>query len=232
MKNDLQLLIETLQQEKDYLETEMNSCIEEWDFEGAEAFKAPLIRTQEKLTLLKNLSNPDFEKISRLKNVLKQSENWLKLEEQPHWIQNIKNRVEKAQNEIERLEAIPQKSYEDNDQIYWCLEGLHTKWLKSFELIIEDTRIHVDRSSENTLQIIISRTDRGKLDHAIGTKINKLEQMGFQLTELEAITTFTPFNRESFPKLIELLARVVFEVLGFFDNANAQILMTHQKDIS
>jgi len=32
MKNELQILIEELQREHDYLENELNACIQEWDF--------------------------------------------------------------------------------------------------------------------------------------------------------------------------------------------------------
>jgi len=43
MKSNLQLLLDQIQQEHDYLEENLNRCIQRWDFEGAEAFRRPLL---------------------------------------------------------------------------------------------------------------------------------------------------------------------------------------------
>ncbi|MBK9256918.1 MAG: hypothetical protein IPM42_15660 [Saprospiraceae bacterium] len=64
MKSDLEILIEHLQSEVDYLQSSMDECVAEWDFERAKAFREPLILTKRKLMVLKYLQNPNYEKIS------------------------------------------------------------------------------------------------------------------------------------------------------------------------
>ena len=41
--NNLDILIAELQKEYDYLKGEMDRCVEDWDFVGAEKFKHPLV---------------------------------------------------------------------------------------------------------------------------------------------------------------------------------------------
>ena len=66
MKTDLEILIEHLQSEYDYLKSSMDECVAEWDFDGAKAFREPLIFTRRKLNVLKCLENPNFKKINEL----------------------------------------------------------------------------------------------------------------------------------------------------------------------
>ena len=53
MKTDLEILIEHLQNEVDYLKSSMDDCAAEWDFDGAKAYREPLIYTKRKLNVLK-----------------------------------------------------------------------------------------------------------------------------------------------------------------------------------
>jgi len=74
MQSLLKVLIDELQKEYDYLEKELNLCIKEWDFEGAEAFKKPFISVKKKLLILKNIENPNFDRITSLRRYLERIE--------------------------------------------------------------------------------------------------------------------------------------------------------------
>ena len=68
MKKNIDILLAHLQKEHDYLETEMNLCIAEWDFLGAETYRKPLRLVKSRLEVAKSLKNPQHRIISRLRD--------------------------------------------------------------------------------------------------------------------------------------------------------------------
>lgn len=70
MKKNIDILLAHLQKEHNYLETEMDICIAEWDFLGAEAFRKPLRHVKSKLEVAKSLKNPQHKAIRRLETMI------------------------------------------------------------------------------------------------------------------------------------------------------------------
>ena len=60
MKTDLEILIEHLQSEFDFLKSTMDQCVAEWDFEAALSLRESIRYTKRKLDVLKCLQNPNY----------------------------------------------------------------------------------------------------------------------------------------------------------------------------
>ena len=145
MINELQILIEVLQSEHDYLENELKACINEWDFEGAEAFKKPLFYTREKLRILKNLDNPDYDKILDLRNKIERLKNYETEDEfKKIVIQITKDKIPEYENELSNLENKERQFYYNSDELIICLERIINKEISELEFEFEN-RNSLDR---------------------------------------------------------------------------------------
>ena len=101
MKTDLEILIEHLQSEYDYLKSSMDECVAEWDFDGAKAFREPLIFTRRKLNVLKCLENPNFKKINELVGMVSRMEKSLteRKNQRDYYDEQLRQRMEENLNQ-------------------------------------------------------------------------------------------------------------------------------------
>jgi vacuolar-type H+-ATPase subunit I/STV1 len=155
MKTDLEILIEHLQSEYDYLKSSMDKCVAEWDFDGAKAFREPLIFTRRKLNILKSLKNPNFIKINRLAGMISRMEKSLTerkynlefLDEQTRqrmeerFNESTKKRIEESKTELKKLKSIEPKFRIDDDKILELIEGLERNEISEVEFEIEKDKI-------------------------------------------------------------------------------------------
>ena len=145
----------------------MKTCQAEMDFEGALAFKNPLIYTQEKLRILKCLQNPNHDKIAHLTRRIIQLE---KMDFEKHFktsffneqtlerlIQHQKRttlkRIENCKRELDALKSQKPKRWIENDIVITLLDELdkgHHNRLE-FELIVD--KIFLELRSSNGLFI-------------------------------------------------------------------------------
>lgn len=138
MKTNLEILIEHLQSEYDNLKSSMDECVAELDFDGAKAFREPMIFTRRKLNILKSLENPNFNKINQLLGLISNMEKSLteqkfeidcldehsRQELEDHLNESTKSRIKKSKIELEKLESIEPEHRIDGDKILEMLEGL------------------------------------------------------------------------------------------------------------
>lgn len=226
MINELQILIEVLQSEHDYLENELKACINEWDFEGAEAFKKPLFYTREKLRILKNLDNPDYDKILDLRNKIERLKNYEAKDEFTKFaIQITKDKIPEYENELSNLENKERQFYYNSDELIICLERIINKEISEFELEVNNEGVvfHISNWNSN-LKIEIRWTDKSSLDYKTGRMgITELKGMGFLVTEKNAVKKFENFEGDKILSIIELLSRVAYEVFGLYGNKEGKI---------
>lgn len=226
MKNELQNLIEELQKEHDYLESELNHCLEGWDFEGAATFKEPLLYTKEKLRILQNLNNSNFDKIVNLRGRIK----WFKELEgkddlSKFRFQRIKEKIPEYKRELSHLENKKKRFQYDTDELTICLKKIIQKEIRKIELKIDTKEIIFELwKEESNLKIKISRSDKHELDYTITSNgINELKKMGFFLSKENAIKEIKQFTESKIHQIIELLSRIIFEVLRLYGDRNGQI---------
>ncbi len=138
----LQILIEGLQKEHDFLENEMNLCIKDWDFLGAEAFRIPLEYMRIKLATLKNLENPNYDEINSLQyrieriNTFESKDKILKSVYEP-----MKSKIPEYEQELSKLENIKSRFHIDGEELIICFKKIIAGKLKRFEIEFSDSYI-------------------------------------------------------------------------------------------
>ena len=166
MKSELDLLIEHLQKEVDYL----NSAMEEWDFKAAERYRKALIYTRKKLDASKSIKNPNQRQIVENKHVLANilrfekknamkkpsvSEDELSSDLQERIMKRIDDRKQNIQKEIEKMKAYEAVGKSDDDKLYELLEELKSNQISQIS-------IHVDKPNA-TILIMVKKRDLNTL---------------------------------------------------------------------
>lgn len=226
MKNELQILIEELQREHDYLENELNACIKEWDFEGAKAFKEPLFYTREKLRILKNLDNPDYDKIVGLRGKIERIKNYEAKDEYSKFaIQRMKDKIPEYEKELSNLENKEKQFHYDSDELIICFERIMNKEIQEFELEVNNEGVVFKISEKNSnLKIEIRRVDKYSLDYTT-TRMGliELKRMGFLVAEKNAVKEIEEFEERKILPTIELLSRISYEVFRLYGDKKGKI---------
>jgi len=230
MKTDLEILIEHLQSEYDYLKSSMDGCIAEWDFDGAKAFRDPVIFTKRKLNILKCLKNPNFNKINRLAGMISRMEKSLTdrkfkrdyLEEQArqrmdeYFNQSTRNRINESKTELEKLKSIEREQRIDDDTILELLEGFEQNKINAIEFEIKKDKIYLLLTVSNEKSELEFRTPENVNIDLYLTKPTKsiLKKLGFNTeTFKRQISNFGKLDKI---KVLEELAIIYFEVFGIF----------------
>lgn len=231
MKNELQILIEELQREHDYLEGELNACIKEWDFEGAEAFKEPLFYTREKLRILKNLENRDYDKIVGLRGKIERLKNYEAKDGYSKFaIQRMKDKIPEYEKELSNLENKEKQFHYDSDELTICFEKIVRKEIKEFELEVESEGLVFEMSEENSnLKIEIRRTDKYSLDYTTTRKgLAELKRMGFLVEDKHAVKKIEAFEEKKILPTIELFSRIACEVFRLYGDKKGKIKLKNE----
>ena len=230
MKNDLEILIEHLQSEYDYLKSSMDECVAEWDFDGAKAFREPVIFTRRKLTILKCLRNPNFNKINQLAGMIPRMEKSLNdrkfgmdyLDEQTrqrmeeHFNKSTKNRISNSKADLEKLKSIEPEQRIDDDKILELLEGLEQNKITAVEFEIKKDKIFLLLNISNEQGKLEFRTpDDVKIENYLVKPTKSiLGKLGFNTeTHKKQISNFSKLDKI---KILEELAIIYFEVFGIF----------------
>jgi len=230
MKTDLEILIEHLQSEYDYLKSSMDECIGEWDFDGAKAFREPVIFTKRKLNILKCLENPNFNKINRLAGMISRMEKSLTerkikmeyLDEQTrqrmeeHLNESTNNRINESKKELEKLRSINPKHRIDDDKILELLEGLEQNKITAVEFEIKKDKIFLLLTISNEQGELEFRTPENvKIENYLVKPTKSiLRKLGFNTeTFKKQLSNFSKIDKI---KVLEELAIIYFEVFGIF----------------
>jgi hypothetical protein len=226
MKNELHILIEELQKEHDYLENELKACIEEWNFEGAEAFKGPLSYTREQLHILKKLDNPDYDKIIRLKSEIERLKKYEATDAYSIFATHRREyRIIECEKELSDLENKERPFHCDGDELIICLEKMIHEEIREFELEIENEGIVFDISKVDTnLKIEIRQVDKCALGYTATTNdLTELKRMGFLVAEKSAVKEIEDFEEKKVLPTIELLSRIAYETFRLYGNIKGKI---------
>lgn len=223
--NDLDILIAELQKEYDYLKGEMDRCIEDWDFVGAEKFKHPLVYTRRKLDTLKSVKNPNHKRIKQLEGAIEKypkfMDKYLKDENLSSGLKNyyykiIKTKLENSAKELLELKSIDIPSRCDSDNLHENIEQVISGAIKGLCLILnkESIQLIVENEKDNGLQITLEGSGKYKVDdYVFPTSRKVLSNHGFKKYE-----EFYQqgLNRETISSddILVMISVVIFEVFG------------------
>lgn len=231
MKTDLEILIEHVQSEFDYLKSSMDECIAEWDFDGAKAFREPVIYTRRKLNVLRCLQNPNYNKINQLIGMISRMERSLierkfekdYLDEQTrqrmeeHFKESINKRIQNTMRELEILKTIVPKHRNDNDKILELLEGLERNEISELEFEIKKDKIFLILKVHNDkAEIKFKSSETVKIeDYLVTSTKSILEKLGFNTeTFNKQIFEFSNLNKINFLEELAIIYFEVFEIYG------------------
>lgn len=229
VKNELQLLIEHLKAEKQYLEKELNLNIEQKDFEAAHHFSKALDLVKGKLHALADLDNTHQLKIEQRKSALETMEkkfsrmkfnlrSGLPAESlkrmEAYWKQEKIKRVEKVKEEIKRLESQAHRKQLDQEVIDEMISSLASGVIKSFRINLvkkDDFSILFEMSSTNQLVLCFPKSKIVQDSYWMKKRfVNKLIGMGFEYKNSRLQIEINDFSDSIHIK--ELLARILFDV--------------------
>jgi len=208
----------------------MDECVAEWDFDGAKAFREPVIFTKRKLNILKCLENPNFNKINRLAGMISRMEKSLTerkikmeyLDEQTrqrmeeHLNESTNNRINESKKELEKLRSINPKHRIDDDKILELLEGLEQNKITAVEFEIKKDKIFLLLTISNEQGELEFRTPENvKIEHYLVKPTKSiLRKLGFNTeTFKKQLSNFSKIDKI---KVLEELAIIYFEVFGIF----------------
>ena len=228
MKNALQLLIGELQKELDFYKQEMKVCIKEWDFINAEAYKEPIFKVQEQLRILKNLDNPEYDKIYSLRGKIEQIKNMeVNNPILSHRMERAKAKIPVYKKELSELESKERKLYCDNDLLMESLEQVITNEIRQSKIEIDDADIAIKLlKKEKSLIIEIRNTGQYSLRSNMSRRgIAEMKKMGFQINDQHAFREIREFQTRNIPQVIEFLARITFDVFRLYGDKEAKIIL-------
>lgn len=224
MKTDLKILIDEFQKEIDFLEKQMNSCVEMMDFKGAQGYKKSLIYTKEKLQVLKNLENCHFDEINRLNRTIEYIKNKRhKYKNNELFWNGFIQKQKEFEERISKLERQSKNKFNlDSEELVNCLEKIVISELSQFKIVFKKTELSIRLQKEDaSLKIELNRKEN-RLYLRLADK-SILKNMGFELQEHLAIKYIPSFQKSDIESTIEILARITFEVFRVYGNEEAII---------
>lgn len=226
MKNDLQILIDTLQEECDALENEIEECVRFRDFQSAHGYQQALMHTREQLRTLRHLDQPYFENIERLKESLDRYRKFNQMTPRQGWdMGSMDDIIRENEQELEKLEKLNQRWITDSDELIGCQEKLLSGEIQQFYLHLPDSKTDVVFTKKDDQLIIrLSMWENILIaDHLPYGAALALNQMGFLIGESEATYTFSPYKASSVQAVMQLLSRILLDVLKLYGGRQAQI---------
>ncbi len=223
MKTNLEILIDELQAECDLLQEELNFCIYDSDFEGAHAFNKSLIYTRNQLRIAKNIQNPNWAKIEEHRRRIQQLE---KLKEDTRFYKMMIQRLPEYQASLDELLAIPAKKYAlEGEEIAASLEKL---------LMGEVTKVNLQISGNHDVEIRFKLNNKilylqliTNINFADKTRRSAiLKSIGFEIQQDNISMQILDFEQFRISDIIEILAQIIYDVLGFRGNEKAKIVIS------
>jgi hypothetical protein len=231
MKSDLEILIEHVQSEYDYLKSSMDDCIEEWDLDSAKAFRESVVYTKKKLNALKCLQNPNHNKINQLSVLISKMERSLierkfemdnfdeqvsqKMEE--HINEATQKKIEKYKHELETLKSTVPIHRNDDDKILELFERFERNEISELEFEIIKDKIYLILMVVNDhAELKFIGSERTKIeDYLVKSKQSILRNLGFNTeTFKKQILSFKNFGKMKFLEELAIIYFEVFEIYG------------------
>ncbi|MBL0082998.1 MAG: hypothetical protein IPP37_11455 [Saprospiraceae bacterium] len=235
MKSELQLLIAELEAEAELLQKELDQCLaDDKNYKAAHRFQKCLGLVNTKLKVLRHLENTNIEKGKELEWQIETLKN-LMAEFKQQFPTAFSQEMEiKYQNKIKALEAYKQEHenkllpfHMDGEILYTLLGRLAGNEIKKFTLQLEkyDAQIYFTKvSGELRIEVSTAKYDLGPVN-LCQKKWSGLAGMGFTPTEEGALLLFPFFDQTMIPSILEILSRLLYDVLGAQGGNTAKIVV-------
>lgn len=162
MKPEIDHLIELLEQEKALLQSKIDECLGEADYEGAAAYSNGLAMLNRKLQILHTFKDPNYEKKRWFKALLERTRQELEENDTLY----MKGRYQREKQQLDDLEAIPIPPHLDSQQLDELIEDVTAGKITAFKL-------HLNQ--KDGVYLRFSRPSRGRLLINFPSPISKMD---------------------------------------------------------
>lgn len=237
MESDLEILILHLQKEVDCLRMSMDNCAAEWNFEGAKLYRDALYLAKEKLTVLKNIHNPNCKNIDELKEVISRMETSMDNPMFSHSFHDkatrdlmkealskrIKEKICKYKEQLAKLQEVSIEQRIDNDKLLEILEQLQTREINHAELeVVEESAFLKLSVLGRLLQFeIVFNNETCIDDHVYSSAMPILRKIGFNLETL--IMVVDDFDVKDNMYVLKIIARITYDVFRRYGNKEMNV---------
>ena len=213
-KNNLQLLLDELQKERDFLEAEIQKCIDDRDFDGAAWFDKSLNFTKHQLRIFKKLAEPYYHELRDLEGKLSMLE--FRKSRLPESVDHdqLDREISETKMLLEQYRT-NSKEYLDHDELIIRIDQLLKQEIESLVLSIVDNEIEIriDANGEDNIMITL-KTIKGKslFDYTYHYGRSLLWQLGFRIqSEDQALMTGQVYEASPL-KVLEVLSILALEI--------------------
>ena len=228
MKNELDILIDELQREQDYLQSRIEDCTAEWDFKFARYFRISFVFTRDEIRVLKNFQNPHFDKMARLADTIRYQQNLINThKDDQDFIKYFVNRIPEVEKELEILKQTKPKWRVDGDALMIALESLLAGKIKTMEIMLDEKRNGKLTLflSDRDLKIQLTYNSEFTYHHVLEKgEFTKLKKIGFDV-DLEPIEMVikNPDYRHTHT-IMEPIARLCFDVFHLYGDKKRELI--------
>lgn len=220
MKTDLDLIIKNLKKEKHRIDTVIRDCLLEKDYLGADYHMNAYYKVRQQLEKFYHLKNPALPKIREQVSMIRGQKRYLKklrnrnIEQHPY-LDVLKQNLIKLEEELHDLKSKKHTPSLDSFLIPELLEDLILKKIKSikFNLIAERDIILELRLIKLDLIIDLSGIKQMNSMYSYEKQqLIRLRKIGFAFHGIKMERLIKDFNQAAIPQVIEILARVIYDV--------------------
>ena len=212
-------IIQQLQKEKEYLEEQLKINADQSFFEEAELFRKSLLYKNEKIRILQNLKDFNFDKKQYLKSRIDRNKVNLQEEKNEEAITMTKEELTRLEDELRNLESINSTNHKDSDLLIFLLEKLLRGKLKNVELLIADKSITINIKKRSGIEITIIARDNKDLSGFLSRRAKReLKKMGFRKVGLQAELVIQRIDSQIILTILEKLSRLVYDVFHYYGN--------------
>ncbi|MEM7107885.1 MAG: hypothetical protein AAF519_06640 [Bacteroidota bacterium] len=227
----LNLLIEELRKECYYLKQEVNFCIYDGDFAGAEGFQRALALAEDKLNVLENLRDPQFsqkESLMQSIRILASSDHQRNSNVLGRYrefeVQWRKRQIEKSERELSLLNE-PPKELKRSALLREYVDLLAERTINKLKLCFFDDQVSVElRVIEERFQLDIrSQSDRRINSFLSYRALIELRKIGFKFSESNDVYSHNKFNLNDTELFFQALSRVFFDAFKVFGGREVRL---------
>ncbi len=234
MKTELQQLIDECEAEADLLQRELNKCLDDFDYKGAYKFQKCLGLVKSKLGVLRQLENPyavSLKKKQREIDFLIKHTTDLKQKYPHYYAESLEAKYLLKWKALDaaraELESKPMPFHVDGEVLINMFESMAANDIQRFTLALERPNTHICFSKQDSgLKIAVKvAVDEDSRVDLFRNKWSGLKGMGFTPTEDGAVLMLSAFDQTIIPSILEILSRLLYDVLGMAGGKKARIWM-------
>jgi hypothetical protein len=228
MNEELNDILKFYEEEKESLEHIIKSYIEDFEYKAAYFHSKGLKKVNQKIQLLKNLIDPNSDKLEQLLR----SKNFYdiiphpELRENTEFLNYLNNQKLKIDNQINFIKNTPKEQYFDGQEFDDLIFSLVENQIKCFRFYLnKESNLYLDfKKLNDSLVISIANYDRLKKEYILHkSSFKALKGIGFKKdkTGKSIFLVHSLANFKNSMVIKTLTSRIIYDGIGYYNINNA-----------